>query len=143
MYISAHGLFSDVWAAWTELILNICITICLAPFYGIVGILLGKIISVFFIAFIWKPYFLFTKGLKKSVSIYWKGMFPFYLIFAIFLSISLFIRYYIVEPQVTSLYLLLGYGLLTYPVLLLFYFYILFLATNGMKYYIARKPVMK
>lgn len=142
MYISAHGLFSDVWAAWTELILNICITICLAPFYGIVGILLGKIISVFFIAFIWKPYFLFTKGLKKSVSIYWKGMFPFYLIFAIFLSISLFIRYYIVEPQVTSLYLLLGYGLLTYPVLLLFYFYILFLATNGMKYFIARKPTL-
>ena len=56
-YISAHGLYSDVWVAWTELALNICITLCLAPFYGIVGILLGKILSVFFIAVFWKPYF--------------------------------------------------------------------------------------
>ena len=57
MYISAYGLFSDVWTSWTELVINLTITICLAPFFGIVGILLGKIISVFFIAVFWKPYF--------------------------------------------------------------------------------------
>ena len=60
MYIGAYGLFSDVWAVWAELFLNIAITLCLAPFYGIIGILLGKIVSVFFIAIFWKPYFLFT-----------------------------------------------------------------------------------
>lgn len=139
-YISAHGLFSDVWAAWTELLLNLGITLCLAPLYGIVGILLGKISSVFFIAIFWKPYFLFTKGIKKSVTIYWKGMSSYYLIFAVFLVIGLFIRYYIIEPNCNSISLLLGYIVLTFPVLILFYFYVLFLATRGMKYFVARKP---
>lgn len=140
MYISAHGLFSDVWTAWTELILNLTITICLAPFFGIIGILLGKIISVFFIAMFWKPYFLFSRGLHKPVSIYWQGMSSYYVIFAFFLGICLLLRYYIIEPKVTSLPLLLGYGILTYPVLLLLYFYTLFMATRGMKYFIARRP---
>lgn len=140
MYISAHGLYSDVWAAWTELGLNIVITICLAPYYGIIGILLGKILSIFFIAMFWKPYFLFSKGLHKPVSIYWKGMLPYYIIFALFLGASLLLRYYIIDPKVTSLPLLLIYGGLTYPVMLLLYFYTLFTSTRGMRYFIARKP---
>lgn len=139
-YISAHGLFSDVWASWTELALNICITLCLAPFYGIVGILIGKIISVFFIAMFWKPYFLFNKGLKKNVSVYWKGMSSYYIIFALFLFICLFVRYYIIEPQVSSIPLLFFYGLLTYPILIILFFYVLFVYTRGMKYFVARKP---
>lgn len=140
MYISAHGLYSDVWAAWTELGLNIIITICLAPFYGIIGILLGKIISNFFIAIFWKPYFLFTEGLHKPVSTYWKGMLPYYLIFALFLGITILLRYCIIEPEVKTLSLLLGYCGLIYPTLLLLYFYTLFITTRGMKYFIARKP---
>ncbi len=142
MYISAHGLFSDVWAAWTELFLNIGITLCLAPFYGIVGILLGKIISVFFIAMFWKPYFLFSKGLQKSVWVYWRGMMPYYLIFAAFLIVTLLVRYFLIEPQVTSLYSLVSYGLLILPLLLVIYFLIIFFFTPGMKDFIARKPVL-
>ena len=46
----AYGLYSDTWSAWVELILNVSITISTAPFWGIKGILLGKIISLFFIA---------------------------------------------------------------------------------------------
>lgn len=139
-YISAHGLYSDVWVAWTELALNICITLCLAPFYGIVGILLGKILSVFFIAVFWKPYFLFSRGLKKSVAVYWCGMMPYYLLFAVFTGVTFMLRQYLIEPKVTSLPLLIGYGLLTYPLLLLLYFLVLFYTTRGMKYFVARKP---
>lgn len=141
-YISAHGLFSDVWAAWTELALNLTITLCLAPFYGIVGILLGKIISVFFIALFWKPYFLFSQGLHKSVGVYWRGMTPYYLIFMVFISITLVIRYTVIEAQVTNLLNLAGYGLLTYIPLLLLYFLTLFFLTKGMKYFVARKPTL-
>ena len=141
-YISAHGLFSDVWAAWTELALNLTITLCLAPFYGIVGILLGKIISVFFIALFWKPYFLFSQGLHKSVGVYWRGMTPYYLIFMVFISITLVIRYTVMEAQVTNLLNLAGYGLLTYIPLLLLYFLTLFFLTKGMKYFVARKPTL-
>ena len=141
-YISAHGLFSDVWAAWTELALNLTITLCLAPFFGIVGILLGKIISVFFIALFWKPYFLFSQGLHKSVGVYWRGMTPYYLIFMVFISITLVIRYTVMEAQVTNLLNLAGYGLLTYIPLLLLYFLTLFFLTKGMKYFVARKPTL-
>lgn len=140
MFISAHGLFSDVWAAWTELALNLAITLCLAPFYGIVGILLGKIISVFFIAMFWKPYFLFSKGLHKCVTVYWKGMFPYYAVFALFVAVTLLLRSFVIEPNTTSLPLLLVYGLLTYPPLLLAFFLTLFFLTRGMKYFVARKP---
>ena len=140
IFIGASGLYSDVWAAWTELALNLAITLCLAPFYGIVGILLGKIISVFFIATFWKPYFLFSKGLHKRVTVYWKGMFPYYAIFLVFIAVTLFIRYMLIEPQATNLLNLIGYGLASYIPLLLLYFLSLFFLTNGMKYFIARKP---
>ena len=141
-YISAYGLFSDVWAAWTELALNIVVTLCLAPFYGIVGILLGKVTSVFFIAMFWKPYFLFSKGMKKSVRIYWQGMSPYYIIFALFLCVTLLLRYFVIEPQAMSLLSLIGVGGATYPLLLLSYFLVLCYATRGMKYFVARKPAI-
>ena len=139
-YISAYGLFSDVWAAWTEFIINLVVTLCLAPLYGIVGILTGKIVSVFFIAFFWKPYFMFSHGLHKRVTVYWKGMAPYYLIFTCFTTISLLLHYTVVEPQVSSFPLLIGYILLFYPLLLAAYFLTLFYATKGMKYFVARKP---
>ena len=142
MYISAHGLFSDVWAAWTELAVNLTVTLSLAPFLGIVGILLGKIISVFFIAMFWKPYFLFSRGLHKSVTTYWRGMLPYYLIFTVFIGITLIIRYTIMEPEATNLLRLAGYGLLTYIPILVIYFLALFYLSNGMKYFVARKPAL-
>ena len=142
MFISAHGLFSDVWAAWTELALNLTITLCLAPFYGIVGILLGKILSVFFIAIFWKPYFLFSKGLKKRVSVYWRGMFPYYTIFLLFTILTLLLRQIVIEPEATTLPRLACYAIITYTPLILLYFLTLSTATRGMKYFIARKPAI-
>lgn len=142
MYISAHGLFSDIWAAWTELILNITITLCLAPSYGIVGILLGKIASVFFIAIFWKPYFLFTQGLHKKVSVYWKGMLPYYSIFAFFSIATITLHYYIIESITKDIPMLLITGTVIYISLLLMYFLFLFYITSGMKYFVARKPII-
>ena len=121
IYIAAHGLYSDVWAAWTELALNI---------------------AVFFIATFWKPYFLFSRGLKKSTGVYWRGMLPYYTVFLVFVAITLMVRYWVVEPQVTTLPLLVGYALATYPLLLTLYFLTLLGATRGMKYFVARKPAL-
>lgn len=140
MYISACGLFSDVWAAWVELFVNLAVTLCLAPYWGIVGILAGKIISVFFIAIFWKPYFLFTKGLRQKVSSYWKGMAEYYLIFTIFCVIAVLLKEMVVEPYATTFPKLIGYSTLTYVPLLAAYFLAMFAATRGMKYFVARKP---
>lgn len=140
MYISACGLFSDVWAAWTELVLNICVTLALAPFFGIAGILLGKIVSVFFIAMFWKPYFLFTRGLHHNVKDYWHGMLPYYTITAVFLCAAIALRCYVVEPHADSFPRLIGYGTMTFAPLLTLYFLTMFFMTRGMKYFVARKP---
>lgn len=142
MYISACGLFSDVWATWTELALNICITLLLAPFYGISGILIGKIASIFFIALFWKPHFLFTKGLKQKTSAYWRGMAPYYIIFASFLALACFIRQNLINPYVNDFGELIIIGLASYIPLLLLYFLTMFIVTDGTKYFVARKPAI-
>lgn len=79
----AHGLYADVWSAWAELILNVFVTIVAGIHYGIIGILLGKLISVGFIVLLWKPYYLFSSGFKDSISLYWKGAIRYYLIFGL------------------------------------------------------------
>jgi O-antigen/teichoic acid export membrane protein len=76
----AHGLYADVWSAWAELIINVTITIVCGLKWGIIGILLGKLASLVPIVVIWKPYYLFSSGFKKSVSIYWKGVIRNYII---------------------------------------------------------------
>jgi len=83
LYNHAHGLYADTWSAWGELILNISITIPVAFHYGIIGILLGKIISVFVIVVLWKPCYLFSRGLKLPISVYWNGTIRYYIIFAL------------------------------------------------------------
>ena len=70
----AHGLYADVWSAWTELFINVSITIAAGLKWGIIGILLGKIVSLLVIVVLWKPYYLFSSGFKEPVSIYWKGV---------------------------------------------------------------------
>ena len=95
----AHGLYADVWSAWAELIINVSITIVCGMMWGIIGILLGKIVSLLAIVVLWKPYYLFTSGLKEPVSIYWKGVLRNYAIsaFAFFTSVFI-IRYIPINP---------------------------------------------
>lgn len=140
IYMGSAGLFSDVWASWVELFLNLSVTILLAPTYGIIGILLGKIISFTLISAFWKPYYVFTKGLHKNVREYWKGMTPYYIIFAIFTIISLWLKHSVIDCHVDSLATLIIYGSAVYIPLLTVFFLLLFLFTNGMKYFVARKP---
>jgi len=69
----AHGLYADVWAAWTELGINVSITLIAGYYWGIKGILLGKLVSLLTIVIIWKPYYLFSSGFKLPVKTYWEG----------------------------------------------------------------------
>ena len=73
VFSTAHGLFADVWAAWTELAINVIITIIAGYCWGIYGILLGKVVSIGLIAMLWKPYYLFTSGFHESYLSYWSG----------------------------------------------------------------------
>jgi O-antigen/teichoic acid export membrane protein len=80
---NAYGLYSDIWAAMSEALINLAVSFVLGKIFGIAGIIMGTLSSMFVIAVLWKPYFLFKHGFHKSVLIYWKGLFPILLIFII------------------------------------------------------------
>lgn len=95
----AHGLYADVWSAWAELIINVSITIICGLKWGIIGILLGKIVSLLAIVVLWKPYYLFSAGFKEPVSKYWKGVLRNYAISAFAIGSSLYtIRFIPISP---------------------------------------------
>lgn len=78
----ANGLYDDTWSAWVELALNIGVTIIFGIRYGIIGILLGKIISTGLIAVFWKPYYLFSQGLHQPYGSYWGGTIRYHAVIA-------------------------------------------------------------
>lgn len=65
-FISAHGMFQDIWAPMAEASLNIGLSILFGHLWGLEGIMLGVTISLILIVCIWKPIFLFKVGFKES-----------------------------------------------------------------------------
>lgn len=91
----AHGLYADVWSAWTELIINVGVTIICGLKWGIIGILIGKLTSLIPIVVIWKPYYLFTSGFKVTVRHYWQNVIRNYAISVFAIGTSLYLLQYI------------------------------------------------
>ena len=69
-FISAYGLYQDIWAAVTEAILNLGLSILLGYYWGLTGILSGVLISLLIIVYGWKPYFLYSQCFKESIHVY-------------------------------------------------------------------------
>lgn len=116
-YNHAYGLYGDVWAAWVELFINVIVTITCGFIWGIAGILLGKIFSVFTIIVFWKPYYLFSSGLHLSISIYWKGTIRYYLILLVSFTVGAICIRYVPFSPFTSFITWISYcgiGLLCY-----------------------------
>ena len=99
LYNHVHGLYADTWAAWTELIINVTITIVAGYKWGIIGLLLGKIVSTGIIIIIWKPYYLFRFGLKMKYLNYWEGAYRNYSVsFASFIIVHSIIKELPINP---------------------------------------------
>ena len=99
---NAYGLYQDTWAAATEAILNLGISLICGSFWGIDGIIVGTLVSLFFMVVLWKPYFLYKNGFQKSVWLYWKGVLPLVMVFAISALIVNFISEYYVYDRESS-----------------------------------------
>lgn len=72
-YIVGFKIFGDIWAPVVEGGLMVILSIILGKLYGLNGLLLASYLSLFGIHLIWKPYYLFIRGFKYSVSLYAKG----------------------------------------------------------------------
>lgn len=77
-FINGYGLFYDMWAPLTETAIYLTIALAGGYLWGLNGILIGNIASQFIIIYGWKPFFLFSKGFKRSVTTYW-GHFSIYI----------------------------------------------------------------
>lgn len=69
-FLNGYGLFKDIWAPVAEALINIGASIIGGALWGLNGILGGAILSLIIIVFSWKPYFLFTQGIKYPIGFY-------------------------------------------------------------------------
>ena len=88
MYLHAYGLYADMWAMYAELGINVILTVVCGSLWGIEGILVAKVVSTLLIITLWKPCYLFSKGLGEPLILYWKGTGKHILITAISMTIG-------------------------------------------------------
>lgn len=142
IFSHSHGLYADTWSAWAEGIINLSITISVALHWGIVGILLGKIVSTLLIVVIWKPYYLFRQGLRLPICVYWKGVVKYYLAFVItFIFMSLLVSNLPINPAKGFFHLVL-FAVCTVLPFIIIYFVLLYLMALGMKDVLKRFPIV-
>lgn len=70
MFLSAYGLFNDIWAPIVESLLNVLFSVLLGYFFGLLGIFIGVLISQIIIVNSWKAVFLFKYGFKEGIAEY-------------------------------------------------------------------------
>lgn len=67
----AYQLFADVWAPLVEATINLGGSVLFGYLWGLNGILLGSNLSLVLIVLLWKPYYLFRRGLQVSPASYY------------------------------------------------------------------------
>ena len=137
-YISAYGLFSDVWAPVLEAIVNISLSILLGYYWGITGIVSGVLISLILVVFLWKPYFVFRKALKISIIVYVKMYLKHIMAFVISYAITVFlISFFSIHADRNFLHWIISaiVNMSIFGIVLLLLLYIL---TSGMRDFTCR-----
>lgn len=142
MFNHSYGLYDDVWSAWAEGIINITVTIIIASKYGIIGILLGKIISLFIIVVLWKPYYLYSKGFKDSITDYWKGISIYHLSFALAIAYIIITTNLFKNHPQSTLPSMLSYTITEVIPSIIIFLVLLILFGRGTKDLIKRIPII-
>ena len=139
------GLFADVWAPYAESLIMAIFAITGGYLWGLPGVLLGPLASIIAIIFIWKPYYLFSRGFKISVWKYWQ-IFGSHLVVAI---VAYSASAYICEQVIRSLITATGWigliieGLLFFTTISLFTFVCFYLTSKGFKNIVGRIKFFK
>lgn len=137
-YTYAYGLFKDVWAPITEAVLNVGFSVLLGYYWGLHGILIGVNISLFVIVFCWKPYFLFSQGLKTNIKMYVLLYIKHLLVFFILFMGILQIDSYLNIDNRHSWLSFFAYGIAICFTYVLLSGIILYLIESGMKGFVKR-----
>lgn len=136
-FISAYGLYKDIYAPLVEAAINLSLSILLGKYFGITGVLSGVLISLVCVVFLWKPFFVFKYALKEPLWIY----IVMYLKHIVAFSTSAIACHCIFELlslEITN-YLQFAYVGLSMSVVLAIILYVaLYLLTPGMKFFTKR-----
>ena len=120
LFINANGLFSDVWAPWTEAAINLTISIVAGYKFGVIGVVTGTLISTFIIGVIWKPFFLFSRSFKLNTWGYYKILLKYTTTTAvIYFAVHLILRAITIETPTTYIEWFIYASLLTSSVTIL------------------------
>lgn len=133
MFNNAHGHYADTWSAWAEGITNISVTLICAPFWGIAGILTGKIVSLFFFVVLWKPYYLFRSGFHLPIMLYWRNIITYLGIFVVSFCLGHIIYQHIPLDSSLSFTLWIAKAVTTIIPFILIFYLGLYLFGQGMK----------
>lgn len=121
LFINAYGLYDDVWAAYAEGVINLTVTLTIGYFYGLVGILLGKIVSMLLLVVIWKPYYLYKHGFKEPILPYCRNIAIHFFILVSILFLNHLINPLFVWETKSIVIGIASYGLyLTLPAIILY-----------------------
>lgn len=138
-FLSAYGLYQDVYAPLVEAILNLGLSVLLGYYYGLTGILCGVAISLLIVVVGWKPYFLYRYGFKCSIGEYIMKQFKYIvLIFGTFVLFEWLRQSICGEIQINNWGDWIKYGgciMSIYSVLTLGLFYI---TDRGMREFVLR-----
>lgn len=70
IFLSAYGLFSDIWAPIIQSALSLFFSVTFGYFWGLVGIFIGVLIAQIIIVNTWKVLFLYKRGFNESIREY-------------------------------------------------------------------------
>lgn len=89
----AYQLFGDVWAPVVEGIINLGCSFWLGSIWGLNGILVGIALSLLATGLLWKPYYLFSRGLKTTTFLYYRH----YALLTIVIGVSMVGSLYLIK----------------------------------------------
>ncbi|MGE8553810.1 MAG: lipopolysaccharide biosynthesis protein [Chryseobacterium jejuense] len=125
-FLTANGLFSDIYAPIIELIINFVCSVIFGYFWGINGVLFAINLSLFTVVFCWKPIFLNYKYFNKSLVQYFVTIFvsTFLLILLYFISKIAVSKFLNVDILIENIIIVFT-TIVTY-IMILFYFNLTF-----------------
>lgn len=138
MFNAGYGNYGDLWAAWTEGVICLVVTLLAASEWGLAGILVGKIVSLVPIVVIWKPVYLYRQGFHLPPKEYWKGVFPYYVAFgAAFLLLHFMADWIPICPS-EGIYPLVAYAVIISTGFIVVYSVLLYWLADGAKSLVVR-----
>lgn len=96
---ASYKLYNDYIVPIIEAVVNVVVSIVAISYYGLLGVILGTIVSLL-ISFIWKPFYLHKRGFKISLSPY-IGFTIYTVILGLVAAIPSFLLYNILEDYMS------------------------------------------